>query len=58
MLFLDKEGRGYYNTQGEDPSGFLRWKEDHDGAEPSGKSVSAINLVRLTSLVSGNRSDG
>lgn len=50
-LFLDKVGGGYYNTQGEDPSVLLRVKEDHDGAEPSGNSVSAINLVRLASLV-------
>ncbi|KAL8054788.1 hypothetical protein ABFX02_04G015600 [Erythranthe guttata] len=51
-LFLDKEGGGYFNTAGEDPSVLLRVKEDHDGAEPSGNSVSIINLVRLGSLVS------
>lgn len=56
-MFLDKEGGGYYNTPGEDPSVLLRVKEDHDGAEPSGNSVSAINLVRLASMVTGNRSD-
>ncbi|KAK4418176.1 Spermatogenesis-associated protein 20 [Sesamum alatum] len=50
-LFLDKEGGGYFNTPGEDPSVLLRVKEDHDGAEPSGNSVSVINLVRLASLV-------
>ncbi|KAL8548568.1 hypothetical protein ACS0TY_007748 [Phlomoides rotata] len=50
-LFLDKEGGGYFNTTGEDPSILLRVKEDHDGAEPSGNSVSVINLVRLASLV-------
>ncbi|EXC34717.1 hypothetical protein L484_020490 [Morus notabilis] len=56
-LFLDKEGGGYYNTPGEDPSVLLRVKEDHDGAEPSGNSVSVINLVRLASMVTGNKSD-
>ncbi|CAK9178038.1 unnamed protein product [Ilex paraguariensis] len=56
-LFLDREGGGYFNTPGEDPSVLLRVKEDHDGAEPSGNSVSAINLVRLASMVAGNRSD-
>ncbi|XP_051142129.1 uncharacterized protein LOC127259035 isoform X2 [Andrographis paniculata] len=50
-LFLDKTGGGYYNTQGEDQSVLLRVKEDHDGAEPSGNSISAINLLRLASLV-------
>ncbi|KAJ9696406.1 hypothetical protein PVL29_008564 [Vitis rotundifolia] len=53
-LFLDKEGGGYFNTPGEDPSVLLRVKEDHDGAEPSGNSVSVINLVRLTSMVAGS----
>lgn len=56
-LFLDREGGGYFNTTGEDPSVLLRVKEDHDGAEPSGNSVSAINLIRLSSLVSGSRSE-
>ncbi|KAL8149042.1 hypothetical protein AgCh_006158 [Apium graveolens] len=56
-LFLDKEGGGYYNTAGDDPSVLLRVKEDHDGAEPSGNSVSAVNLVRLASMVIGDRSD-
>ncbi|XP_022758050.1 spermatogenesis-associated protein 20 isoform X2 [Durio zibethinus] len=56
-LFLDREGGAYFNTPGEDPSVLLRVKEDHDGAEPSGNSVSAINLARLASMVSGSKSD-
>lgn len=56
-LFLDRDGGAYFNTPGEDPSVLLRVKEDHDGAEPSGNSVSAINLVRLASVVSGSKSD-
>lgn len=56
-LFLDREGGGYFNTPGEDPSVLLRVKEDHDGAEPSGNSVSVINLMRLASMVAGSKSD-
>lgn len=56
-LFLDREGGGYFNTPGEDPSVLLRVKEDHDGAEPSGNSVSAINLIRLASFVGADKSD-
>ena len=56
-LFLDREGGGYFNTPGEDPSVLLRVKEDHDGAEPSGNSVSAINLLRLASVVTSDKSD-
>ncbi|KAF5184490.1 Spermatogenesis-associated protein [Thalictrum thalictroides] len=56
VLFLDREGGGYFNTAGKDPSVLLRLKEDHDGAEPSGNSVAVINLVRLASMVSSSRS--
>ncbi|KAL8151421.1 hypothetical protein V2J09_021229, partial [Rumex salicifolius] len=56
-MFMDKDGGGYYNTPGEDPSVLLRVKEDYDGAEPSGNSVSAINLVRLASMFSGTKAD-
>lgn len=52
-LFLDAEGGGYFNTPGEDPSILLRIKEDYDGAEPSGNSVSTINLIRLSSMLDG-----
>lgn len=56
-LFLDKDGGGYFNNTGEDSSVLLRVKEDHDGAEPSGNSVSALNLIRLASLVSGSKAE-
>lgn len=56
-LFLDREGGAYFNTPGEDPSVLLRVKEDHDGAEPSGNSVSAINLIRLASMVAGDKAE-
>ncbi|KAG0483455.1 hypothetical protein HPP92_011539 [Vanilla planifolia] len=56
-LFLDTEGGGYFNTSGEDPSILIRMKEDYDGAEPSGNSISAINLIRLSSLIGGRLSE-
>lgn len=56
-LFLDRDGGGYFNNTGEDASVLLRVKEDHDGAEPSGNSVSAINLIRLASMVSGSKAE-
>lgn len=56
-LFLDKDGGGYFNNTGEDSSVLLRVKEDHDGAEPSGNSVAAINLTRLASIVSGSKAE-
>lgn len=56
-LFLDRDGGGYFNTPGEDPSILLRVKEDYDGAEPSGNSVAAINLIRLASMVSGGKAE-
>jgi uncharacterized protein YyaL (SSP411 family) len=46
-LFLDKKNGGYFSTTGEDKSVLLRMKDDNDGAEPSGNSVSALNLLRL-----------
>lgn len=56
-LFLDTEGGGYFNTPGEDSSILLRVKEDYDGAEPSGNSVSAINLIRLSSMLDDRMSE-
>jgi uncharacterized protein YyaL (SSP411 family) len=45
-LFGDERG-GYYEVTGQDLTILLRMKEDYDGAEPSGNSVSAGNLIRL-----------
>ncbi|KAH9531464.1 hypothetical protein CY35_19G039700 [Sphagnum magellanicum] len=55
--FWDKEGGGYYSTPEGDSSILFRMKEDYDGAEPSGNSVAAVNLLRLSSLLSGDRSE-
>ena len=47
-LFWDEENGGFYDAA-EDESHrlFVRTKESHDGAEPSGNSVSVLNLARL-----------
>ncbi|PNT73542.1 hypothetical protein BRADI_2g60097v3 [Brachypodium distachyon] len=58
QLFLDRQGGGYFNTPGEDPSVLLRVKEDYDGAEPSGNSMAAINLIRLSSIFDAAKSEG
>ncbi|XP_038830982.1 spermatogenesis-associated protein 20 [Salvelinus namaycush] len=48
LLFWDAEGGGYYCSDPTDPTVLLRLKQDQDGAEPSGNSVSALNLLRLS----------
>lgn len=55
--FLDKVGGAYYSTPEGDSSILFRVKEDYDGAEPSGNSVAAINLLRLASIVTGGKSE-
>ncbi len=48
QLFTDERG-GFYDTP-ESAKLLARMKASHDGAEPSGNSVSALNLLRLGSL--------
>ncbi|CAM6089523.1 unnamed protein product [Calypogeia fissa] len=55
--FLDEVGGGYYSTPEGDSSILFRVKEDYDGAEPSGNSVAAINLLRLGSVLTGAKSE-
>ena len=53
-LFEDPAG-AFFSTPAGDPSLVLRVKEDYDGAEPSGNSVAAMNLLRLARMT--NRSE-
>jgi uncharacterized protein YyaL (SSP411 family) len=46
-LFWDANEGGFFETTGKDRSILVRLKEHYDGAEPTGNSVSAMNLVRL-----------
>ncbi|XP_077980427.1 spermatogenesis-associated protein 20-like [Glandiceps talaboti] len=50
-LFLDTEGAAYFTVTDGDQNILVRMKEDQDGAEPSGNSVSAMNLLRLSNYL-------
>ncbi len=49
-LFEDREHGGFFSTAAGDASLVMRMKEDYDGAEPSGNSVAALNLLRLAQM--------
>uniref|UniRef100_UPI00358EC788 spermatogenesis-associated protein 20 isoform X1 n=2 Tax=Myxine glutinosa TaxID=7769 RepID=UPI00358EC788 len=51
-LFWDSKGLAYFTTPASRPGPLFRMKEDQDGAEPMGNSVSASNLLRLA-IVAG-----
>jgi uncharacterized protein YyaL (SSP411 family) len=46
-LFEDRDGGGYYMTSADQEPLLVREKPSYDGAEPSGNSVAALNLLRL-----------
>ncbi len=49
-LFWDSAEGGLFETSGKDKTILLRQKEEYDGAEPSGNSVAAMNMIRLSRL--------
>jgi len=49
-LFEDRQHGGFFSTAGDDSSLLMRMKDDYDGAEPSGNSVAALNLLRLAQM--------
>ena len=50
-IFHDGERKGFFDTSGRDRTVLVRMKEQHDGAEPAGNSVAAMNLVRLSRMI-------
>ncbi len=53
-LFWDSAEGGFYDTSGKDPSILVRTKEAYDGAEPTGNSVAAMNLLQLYRYTNDN----
>jgi uncharacterized protein len=49
-LFWDDRQGGFFDTAVGDRSLLVRTKEQYDGAEPTGNSVAAMNLWRLSAL--------
>jgi len=49
-LFYDTEYGGFFNTDRNDPTILMALKDDHDGAEPSSNSISAINYFKLSQM--------
>ncbi|MBN4073993.1 thioredoxin domain-containing protein [bacterium AH-315-E10] len=48
--FWDKENGGFFLTADDNEKLFIRSKEVYDGAIPSGNSVAALNLLRLSRM--------
>jgi uncharacterized protein YyaL (SSP411 family) len=46
-FYADEKGGGFYFTASDHEKLFARTKDQHDGAQPSGNSMAARNLVRL-----------
>jgi len=53
--FADAESGGYFVTPDDGPKLLVRGKPDRDGALPSGNSVAALNLLRLSELTGDER---
>jgi uncharacterized protein YyaL (SSP411 family) len=47
MQLLEDEAGGFFASAHEDASRLMRFKDDYDGAEPSGNSIALSNLLRL-----------
>ena len=54
-LFLDPVSGAYFRVASDGQQGLFRELPDVDGAEPSGNSVAALNLLRLAELVGDSR---
>ncbi len=51
----DEKGGGFFYTSNDHEKLFARGKDQYDGAQPSGNSVAALNLVRLAQKTGDDR---
>ncbi|MBI1804115.1 MAG: thioredoxin domain-containing protein [Ignavibacteriae bacterium] len=49
-LFRDASGGGFFDGTGKDSTVLIRTKEEYDSAEPTGNSIAALNLLRLSQI--------
>ncbi|MBO0721625.1 MAG: thioredoxin domain-containing protein, partial [Blastocatellia bacterium] len=54
-LFYDEKQGGFFDTTGKDESLLIRTKDDYDGAEPTGNSIAAMNLLRLAQMTDNKK---
>ena len=50
QLLEDREHGGFFSTAAGDATLLMRMKDDYDGAEPSGNSITLLNLLRLAQM--------
>jgi uncharacterized protein len=50
-MFYDEAQGGFFEISGTDPTILIRTKEVYDGAEPSGNSITILNLFRLAHII-------
>jgi uncharacterized protein YyaL (SSP411 family) len=55
QYYADKDRGGFFFTSNDHEKLFARSKDQHDGAQPSGNSVAARNLVRLWAKTGDDR---
>jgi len=53
--FLDSENGGFWQAGADQRDLIVRFKDDHDGAEPSGNSVACLALLRLAAITGQSR---
>jgi uncharacterized protein YyaL (SSP411 family) len=53
-VFFDSTHGGFFDTPKEVSSLILRLKEEYDGAEPTGNSIAALNLLRLAHITNSD----